>query len=382
MAEFDIVFEGGGAKGSAFVGGLMVLQEHGHTWRRLVGTSAGAITAALLAAGYTPQELLQAVNEKGPDGRPRFASFMDVPVAADFDQTTIDDSDTMRAMKVVKLPGLFGAAQNWLDNHMLHALLDTGLYGHLFSFNECGGLFAGMAFVRWLQEKLGNKGIDITDTFETFARKTGKPPQSAYLTVLTSDTTEYESLILNDITAPSCPVVWAVRMSMSIPFIWREMVWLQSWGSYLGRDKTQHILVDGGVLSNFPIREIAEPMPQIMGNVLDPKAALNLGMLLDETIAVPGAADVSKAPIHPKEAELRFRIIERVRNVIDTMMQSGDASAIREYASEVCRLPVKGFGTTEFDMPADRLNQLVNGGRAAMEQHLAERPAEKMAVHA
>ena len=25
MAEFDIVFEGGGAKGSAFVGGLMVL---------------------------------------------------------------------------------------------------------------------------------------------------------------------------------------------------------------------------------------------------------------------------------------------------------------------------------------------------------------------
>jgi hypothetical protein len=43
---------------------------------------------------------------------------------------------------------------------------------------------------------------------------------------------------------------------------------------------------------------------------------------------------------------------------------------------------VKGFGTTEFDMPAERLNQLVNGGRTAMEQHLAERPAEKMAVHA
>ena len=45
MATFDIVFEGGGAKGTAFVGALEVLFGAGHKHRRLVGTSAGAITA-------------------------------------------------------------------------------------------------------------------------------------------------------------------------------------------------------------------------------------------------------------------------------------------------------------------------------------------------
>jgi hypothetical protein len=85
-----------------------------------------------------------------------------------------------------------------------------------------------------------------------------------------------------------------------------------------------------------------------------------------------------RAPIHAPE----FRLIDRVRNVIDTMMESGDQSAIRDYESEVCRIPVKGFGTTEFDMPPDRLNALVSSGRVAMEQHLASRPDSKMAVSA
>ena len=37
--EFDIVFEGGGAKGMVFVGASTALEERGHTARRLVGTS-------------------------------------------------------------------------------------------------------------------------------------------------------------------------------------------------------------------------------------------------------------------------------------------------------------------------------------------------------
>jgi predicted acylesterase/phospholipase RssA len=75
MASFDLVFEGGGAKGTAFVGALEVLHQQGHTWRRLVGTSAGAITATLCAAGYTWQEMMSAILEKNPDGTPRFSSF-------------------------------------------------------------------------------------------------------------------------------------------------------------------------------------------------------------------------------------------------------------------------------------------------------------------
>jgi predicted acylesterase/phospholipase RssA len=77
--EYDLVFEGGGAKGVAFVGALNYFEKHGHTPSRLIGTSAGSITACLIAAGYSSQENLAAISEKLPDGKPRFTSFMDTP---------------------------------------------------------------------------------------------------------------------------------------------------------------------------------------------------------------------------------------------------------------------------------------------------------------
>jgi len=48
---FDLVFEDGGAKGTVFVGALQEFERRGEKARRLVGTSAGAITATLMAAG-------------------------------------------------------------------------------------------------------------------------------------------------------------------------------------------------------------------------------------------------------------------------------------------------------------------------------------------
>ncbi len=54
--EFEnLVFEGGGVKGLAFCGALEVLEEKDvmKNIKRLVGSSAGAITAGLLACGYT-----------------------------------------------------------------------------------------------------------------------------------------------------------------------------------------------------------------------------------------------------------------------------------------------------------------------------------------
>ena len=77
--EYDLVFEGGGAKGMAFVGACEEFFSRGHTFGRLLGTSAGAITATLLAAGYTPAEMLDALAEKTDDGKSVFEGFMGPP---------------------------------------------------------------------------------------------------------------------------------------------------------------------------------------------------------------------------------------------------------------------------------------------------------------
>lgn len=52
-----LIMKGGGVKGIAYVGALQALEEYGYTFNHFVGTSAGAITAALLAVGYTSREL-------------------------------------------------------------------------------------------------------------------------------------------------------------------------------------------------------------------------------------------------------------------------------------------------------------------------------------
>ena len=53
------VFEGGGAKGVAFSGALIAMKEE-HCWfRGVAGSSAGAITAALVASGVSPDEIEQ-----------------------------------------------------------------------------------------------------------------------------------------------------------------------------------------------------------------------------------------------------------------------------------------------------------------------------------
>jgi NTE family protein len=60
------IFEGGGAKGIAHIGGLRAAEELKISFRAVAGTSAGAIVAALVAAGYSADEILRAGAEGIP----------------------------------------------------------------------------------------------------------------------------------------------------------------------------------------------------------------------------------------------------------------------------------------------------------------------------
>jgi len=356
MARFDLVFEGGGAKGAAFVGALDVLAAAGHTHRRLIGTSAGAITATLLGAGYSAAELLQATAETLPGTTtPIFTTFMDAPEANDFDATQISNSETMDLLEKAHVPG-------FINKELFNLALQVDLFRELFSFSECGGFYAGNAFLSWFRNQLQAKGLNPDLTWSQFAAQTGSD-----VSVVTSDVTEQEMLVLNARTAPQVPVAVAVRMSMSIPFVWREMVWEAAWGTYLGRTKMDHIFVDGGVLSNFPLELVAESTPEIveiMGDT-DPDGAGTLGLMLDENVDVPGSQN-SQTP------RPRLRTADRVTRLIDTMTGSSDAEIMRKYPRFVCHLPVGGYGTTEFRMSQERMNRLIDAGRSAMTAYLAQ----------
>src|SRR5687768_11756983 len=69
----NLVFEGGGVLGATYAGAVEVLEERGvlQRARRVAGTSAGAITATLLAAGADARRFREIVM--GTD----FGSFLD-----------------------------------------------------------------------------------------------------------------------------------------------------------------------------------------------------------------------------------------------------------------------------------------------------------------
>ena len=69
----NLIFEGGGIKGIAYIGALEILSQRGHLKHlsRVGGSSAGAINALILALGYSireQQHILESTN---------FRDFMD-----------------------------------------------------------------------------------------------------------------------------------------------------------------------------------------------------------------------------------------------------------------------------------------------------------------
>jgi len=366
--QYDLVFEGGGAKGAVFVGAIQEFERRGHTARRYVGTSAGAVTATLMAAGYTSATMLAVTKEKTADGRPRFSTFMDI--AEEFSPADIEQSLTQEIFTRVALPLVPAWIEHHIDQALLSQLMTMPVYRELFSFVERGGLYAGDAFLAWIREKLDASPYKLaTATFAEFNQRTGND-----LSLVATDTTGQQMLVLNHRTAPQCPVAWGVRMSMSIPFLWQEVRWDPLWGTYQGTALDGHTIVDGAVLSNFPLRLLTSYDPDVvavMGKT-DPAGAPNLGLLIDETLPVPNAGQ----PATPKaddslKADLlrhtkRLRTIQRITRLVDTMTYSFDQRIVDTHGREVCRLPAGGYGTTEFDMSEQRMTALIEAGRVAM----------------
>lgn len=189
----DAVFEGGGVKGVAFIGAIEVMEKYGYQWEKLAGTSAGSIVAALLSAGYRSSELYPIFLQLNYQSFLKRSVWNRIPVIG----------------PVVEL------------------LMNQGMY-------SC---FPLEVFVDQL---LRQKGVS------TF----GDIPQGN-LRIIVSDITAGRMLIFPDdlkefgIDPNRFSIARAVRMSSSIPYFFRP--------SFLYRGSVKHCLVDGGLLSNFPV---------------------------------------------------------------------------------------------------------------------------------
>ena len=372
--KFDLVFEGGGAKGIVFAGAIDAFLSAGHTYDRLLGTSAGAITAALLAAGYTSEEMLDALKETDADGTPIFTSFMGTPDT--FSKEEIQDSGIRDVLRGINLKTVPDFVEEKFDNALASALMGRDRFVNLFAFIERGGWYSAENFITWMRDKLnsgankGNMRIYGDMTLKQFYDAT-----KVDLTVVAADTSASQLLVLNHRTAPELPLVYAVRMSMSIPLIWEEVVWQSDWGMYRGREMDGHCIVDGGLLSGFPLELFVSKSPQVTA-VMGPKTVNSvLGMLIDESAEVADAPPANDGGGGGTLSALgSLRTVRRIRSLIDTMTLAHDKEVIEAFQHIVVRCPAKDYGTTEFDMSDERRMALVNAGRVTMQQFMDNPP--------
>ncbi len=365
----DIVFSGGGAKSIAQIGALKELEDRDISYRRVVGTSSGSIMALMVASGYSADEMVAAITERTPDGKIILAKFMDVPQS--FSDETVRESLLFAFFEHFLDSFLPVETADRLDESVMHQILEHQALREAFSFIEFGGVYAGEEFLSWLNEKLDADGRNYSQlTLKEFHEATGND-----LTAIITDVTDHKMLIINHRTAPDLPVAWLIRMSMSIPFVYNHVAWQPEWGTYLGQDISGHDIVDGGLGSNFGIEMVVSQEPEFIEAMgIEPDRDRVVGLFLNDAIPVEAAQGTKPENEEPDDPMHRrwSTVKERNQALLTTFLKNHDHFIVRTHPDVVCHLPVGGFDTLEFDMSDERIEILMNSGREAMRECLAE----------
>jgi NTE family protein len=203
----DLVLEGGGVKGIGLVGALSVLEEAGYRFERVAGTSAGSIVGSLVAAGMTSAEMYDVM-------------------------TSLDYLRFRDATLLTRIPVL----------------------GQLLSLFVHEGMYEGRYVESFVADRLREKGVTTWGDLRRDDPDSSLPADHRYkLVVHVSDVTESALLRLPwvyESTFGMAPddqsVADAVRASSSIPFFFRPKKLKRPGGE-------TSWLVDGGMLSNFPV---------------------------------------------------------------------------------------------------------------------------------
>lgn len=112
-----------------------------------------------------------------------------------------------------------------------------------------------------------------------------------------------------------------------------------------------------------------------MRDDFDPDRAGTLGFLIDESLEVEDAEGRDDDGNGGDGMEKRgHRVIHRIKRLVDAMTGAHDQASMIKYKELICRLPAKGYGTTELYMTEECLNALIDAGRKAMEKYFVEHP--------
>ena len=314
----DLVLSGGGVKGIGLVGAVVALMDAGYRAQRVSGTSAGSIVGAVVAAASMGDRLSpEEVKE----------------LALQLDYHKFTDPGPLERLPVL--------------GPSLAVLRGNGIYKGDYAHD-------------WVRSQLENLGVR---TFGDLAiRDDSLPPEQRYKLVVTvADVTtgqlvrlpwDYRRVYGLDPDEQS--VADAVRASMAIPFFFRPV----KLRSTTGLTST---LVDGGILSNFPIDSLdradgRKPRWPSFGVTVLP----NLPEGNDKVIPALAPLRMLAAP-------------HLLEEVITTALVGRDQAYLNEpwVAARAIRVDSTDVGFLDFDISDNEIEALYAKGYAAAKEFLS-----------
>jgi NTE family protein len=214
----DLVLEGGGVKGIGLAGAVATLARAGYSFPRVAGTSAGAVVASFAVALQRAGEPLERLED----------------VARTLDYKRLRDRGSIGRIA--------GPLAKVVDGLSL-------------AFD--GGVFEGDYLRSWLKGSLADLGVRTFGDLRRTDDDGSDSIEHRYGLVVTASDVSRRRLVrlpwdypVYGLDPDEQEVADAVRTSASIPFFFEPMT-LRSAGT--GGEALVSTLVDGSVLSNFPV---------------------------------------------------------------------------------------------------------------------------------
>jgi NTE family protein len=314
--KVDLVLEGGGVKGIALVGAVRVLAEHGCQIERIAGTSAGAITAAVVAAMRQYGEPLDRLDD----------------IVLSLDYRRFRDRGPLARWSGPLRPVFDG----------LNVLLDNGV-------------FEGDYLLDWLTGTLADLGVrTFADLRLPDDPGSGLPESHRYRAVMIASDVSRNRVIRLPWDLPAYghdpdahSVALAARMSASIPYYF-EPVTLKVPG------RGTATIVDGAVFSNYPI-----PISDRTDGA--PPRWPTFGIRLCTRPSARPRTQAVKGPV-----SLGLALAESMIGAWDAMHVDEPCTARRTIFVDT-----SGVSAVDFDISRERQRTLLAAGRNGAEEFLA-----------
>jgi NTE family protein len=249
------IFEGGGAKGLSHIGALRAAEESNIKFVGLAGASAGSIVASLVAVGYEADELFDPNNQTTPGvfdenftlllGKFRWYFLFAIRKFLEFSSkhfwlriiiactaVILSVVFVFIILKVLAFLFIWSWFYTFIGTILFLFILLVSLYlGNKFIPI---GIFSSTKFEKWLNEKLSDKVFGNSEQIVKFSNI------ECPLKIIATDIKSRKPIVFSKETHAEYPIAKAVCCSIAIPGVFHPHI------------EGEMVLIDGGVLSNFP----------------------------------------------------------------------------------------------------------------------------------